>query len=198
VRLTWKAPVAGAVESYTVYRSTGSTFTLQDLKTYSGITSTTFDDVEELPDGVSFTYIVKATFTDANGGTGTASNAATIVARNDAPLAANDAFTMAQDGILTIAANGVLANDSDADSVDAIIRVTADSPVTLPANGSLTLNADGSFTYTPVKGFFGTDSFTYKDRDNRRWPLPPSAGAYPMSPDSAPGTVTITVTKKKK
>jgi len=198
IRLTWKGPNAGDVSSYTVYRSTGSTFGLQDLKTYAGITTTTFDDVEELPDGVSFTYIVKATFTDSNGGTGTASNSATIVARNDAPVAGNDSYTTTQDGVLTVAAPGVLTNDADTDSSNPVLHVTTDSPVVGPASGSLQLNPDGSFTYTPIKGFFGTDSFTYKAKDDRKWPLSPAAGVYPMSPDSAPATVTITVAKKKK
>jgi len=67
-----------------------------------------------------------------------------------------------------------------------------------PASGSLVLNPDGSFTYTPIKGFFGTITFTYKAKDGRMWPLPPATGVYPMSPDSAPATVTITVLKKKK
>jgi len=67
-----------------------------------------------------------------------------------------------------------------------------------PASGSLQLNADGSFTYTPIKGFFGTDTFSYKARDDRKWPLPPATGVYPMSADSVQATVTITVAKKKK
>jgi hypothetical protein len=201
IRLTWKGPNAGDVASYTVSRSTGSTFSVQDLKSYSGITATTFDDPEELPNGISFTYIVQATFTDAGGGTGIASNPVTIVAVNDPPAAANDTYTMNQDGVLTAPAPGVpvvLANDTDADSINPVIRVTTDSPVVAPAHGSVTLNADGSFTYTPIKGFYGTDSFTYKAKDNRMWPLPPTPGVYPMSPDSAPATVTITVVKRKK
>jgi len=201
VRLAWKGPHAGDVVSYTVSRSTGSTFSVQDLKTYSGITTTTFDDPEELPDGISFTYIVQAVFTDAGGGTGIASTPVTVVARNDPPAAANDAYTMNQDGVLTAPAPGVpvvLANDTDADSINPVIRVTTGSPVVAPAHGSMTLNADGSFTYTPIKGFYGTDSFTYKAKDNRMWPLPPTPGVYPMSPDSAPATVTITVVKKKR
>jgi hypothetical protein len=49
-----------------------------------------------------------------------------------------------------------------------------------PAHGTLTLNADGSFTYTPAAGYSGTDSFTYVANDGFA--------------DSAPGTVTITIT----
>jgi hypothetical protein len=143
---------------------------------------------------------VKATFTDAGGGTGTASNPATVVARNDAPAAADDSYTTTQDGVLTVPAPGVLANDTDVDSINPVVRVTADSPVTGPAHGILTINAGGSFTYTPFKSFYGTDSFTYKAKDNRTWTLAPATTGepYPMSPDSAEGKVTIAVTKKKK
>jgi hypothetical protein len=90
----------------------------------------------------------------------------------------------------------VLANDTDADSVGPVLRVTG-SPVKPPANGTLTINADGSFTYAPFKGFYGTDSFTYRAKDDRLWPGA-APGPYRMSPDSQPGTVTITVTKSKK
>jgi hypothetical protein len=209
VRVTWNGPHGGTVASYTVLRSTGSTFSLQGLQTLAGTTYsstdpttevTTYytDDTEELPDSVSFTYIVKANFTDNGGGTGPASNEATIVARNDAPVAVANSYTMPQDGVLSRPAPELLANDTDTDSVGPILRVTADSPVTPPTHGSLVLNADGSFTYTPVKGYSGSDSFTYKAKDNRVWPLPPATGLYPMSPDSAPGLVSITITKAKK
>ena len=212
VRLTWKGPNAGIVSSFTVLRSTGATFSSQGLTTLSGATSsytdpttgeTTYytDDSEELPDGVSFTYVVKASFTDAGGGTGTASKSATIVARNDAPVAVPNAYTMPQGGVLSSPpASMLLANDTDTDSVDQFLRVTADSPVTPPAHGSLVVNADGSFTYTPDKSYWGSDSFSYKAKDARTWPLPPvpPTGISPMSPDSDPGVVTITITKSKK
>ena len=183
------APLSGTTRSFT------------DPST--NITLYYFDDAEELPDGVSFTYVVKANFLDSGGGTGPASNPSMIVARNDAPIAVADSYTMPQDGVLSPpAATGVILNtagkDTDADSPNAVLRVTIDSPVTPPQHGSLTINADGSFTYTPVKGYFGPDSFTYKVKDNRMWPLPPSTGLYPMSPDSVPGLVSIAITKSKK
>ena len=201
-RLDWKGPNGGTVLSYTVYRSTGSTFSLSGVKTYSGITTTTFEDPEELPNGVPFTYIVKANFADADGGTGIASNPFTIVARNDPPKAVADGgsvYTVNQDAALTLSrAAGVLANDTDTDSPTPYTypRVTGDSPVAGPSNGSLTLNPDGSLTYTPVKGFYGTDTFTYKARDSRKW----TDGATWMSDQSGgpTATVTVTVLKKKK
>ena len=51
--------------------------------------------------------------------------------------------------------------------------------VTDPAHGTVTLNADGSFLYTPVSGYIGPDSFTYKVSDGLA--------------DSNVATVTITV-----
>ncbi|WP_230467776.1 Ig-like domain-containing protein [Lujinxingia vulgaris] len=94
---------------------------------------------------------------------------------NDAPVAVDDARTVFEDSPLEIVAPGVLANDIDADN-DALSAVLGDAP----ANGDVVLNADGSFTYTPDANFFGTDTFTYVAND----------GAL----DSAPATVTITVT----
>lgn len=35
----------------------------------------------------------------------------------------------------------------------------------VPANGTVDVRSDGSFTYTPTPGFVGTDSFTYRARD---------------------------------
>jgi hypothetical protein len=127
----------------------------------------------------------------------------TIVARNDAPTAVNDggtAYTTPQGSPLTVPAAGVLSNDTDVDSILTRLRVSG-APLTLntSAGNSVTINADGSFTYTPtIKGFFGPDSFTYKANDGT-WPSETSpTGQLPMSPDSAPATVTITVTKSKK
>ena len=39
------------------------------------------------------------------------------------------------------------------------------SLVSGPSDGVLVLNADGSFEYTSVKGFKGTDEFTYRASD---------------------------------
>jgi ELWxxDGT repeat protein/VCBS repeat-containing protein len=80
---------------------------------------------------------------------------------NNPPVAGADAYTADQDTALTLGAAGsVLANDTDADHDP----LTA-SIVTGPTHGSLTLNADGSFTYTPVAGYVGPDSFTYRASD---------------------------------
>jgi hypothetical protein len=73
------------VLSYTVLRSTGSTFTLTGLKTYnvagSNATSVTFVDPEKLQNKQAYTYVVKATLADSGGGTSGASNPVTIIAQ---------------------------------------------------------------------------------------------------------------------
>ena len=74
------------------------------------------------------------------------------------------------------AANGVLKNDTDADGDTPITA----GDVTQPTNGTVTLAADGSFTYTPVTGFVGTDTFTYRAAD-------------PSTAKSALTTVTIKI-----
>ena len=54
---------------------------------------------------------------------------------------------------LVIPAPGLLGNDTGSN--------ISTSTHTFPAQGSLSINPDGTFTYTPVAGFYGTDSFTY-------------------------------------
>src|SRR5262249_20768661 len=75
---------------------------------------------------------------------------------------------------LTITAPGVLANDTDADS-DPLAAVL----VAPPAHGGLALSANGGFGYTPVAGYSGVDTFTYKANDGKD--------------DSAVATVSITI-----
>jgi ELWxxDGT repeat protein/VCBS repeat-containing protein len=84
----------------------------------------------------------------------------TVAGVNDPPVAADDIYAVAKDTTLNVAAPGVLDNDTDIDNP----ALTA-ALVTGPANGALVLDPDGSFTYTPVNGFVGTDSFTYRAND---------------------------------
>ena len=71
-------------------------------------------------------------------------------------------YTIYQDTTLSAtAAGGVLATDYDANNnpLTAVL-------VSGPSNAqSFMLNADGSFDYTPVAGFTGTDTFTYRAND---------------------------------
>lgn len=120
---------------------------------------------------VSFTY---------QADDGTARSPATTVtitvnAVNDAPVAAADSFTTAEDTTLTVTGAGVLANDTDPEGEALTAQLVRNV-----ANGTLQLNANGSFSYAPPTNFAGTTTFTYSARDG--------------SADSAPATVTITVT----
>jgi Big-like domain-containing protein/coenzyme PQQ synthesis protein D (PqqD) len=103
---------------------------------------------------------------DGGGGTGTPPGS---------PVADDDSYTTRAGASLTVAAPGVLANDvSPSGSPLTAILVSG------PAHGALSLNSHGSFTYTPVSGFSGTDSFTYRASDGTQ--------------TSNTATVTLTVT----
>ena len=86
-------------------------------------------------------------------------------------------FTLAENTTLTVTgAEGVLINDADADG-DTLSAVLVSGPSYASA---FTFNPDGSFDYTPIAGFDGTDSFTYRASDGTN--------------SSSIATVTITVT----
>ncbi|TGS17855.1 tandem-95 repeat protein [Mesorhizobium sp. M2E.F.Ca.ET.209.01.1.1] len=129
----------------------------------------------------SFIYTAVAGFTGTDSFTykafdGTAySNTATVSlvvsSPNAIPVASDDVYSLNAGSTLTkSAANGVLANDSDADNnvLQAVLLVG-------PSKGTLALNADGSFTYTPIAGFTGTDSFTYRAFDGHDYSAAASA-----------------------
>jgi VCBS repeat-containing protein len=189
VSLSWKAPSFGQPFLYHVLRkrgTPGSSYPFVEIGTSSTMG---FTDTTELPNGVQFTYVIKAEYADATPhATSGASNASTITAIDDAPIAMADSYTGTAGTTLNVATvSGVLVNDTDDDSPHAAINAAV---ATGPSHGSLTLNHDGSFSYTPAAGFAGTDSFTYVANDGS-WSGDPSV---PMSGNSAPATVSITVT----
>ncbi|WKZ32673.1 MAG: Ig-like domain-containing protein [Thermodesulfobacteriota bacterium] len=101
------------------------------------------------------------------------SNSATVtITVQDRPEAVDDTYSTLEDTPLQVAAPGVLGNDSGEGELTAQL-------VTGPSRGSLSLNSDGSFTYSPMDGYSGFDTFTYKAV---------SGGA-----ESDSATVTITV-----
>ena len=124
------------------------------------------------PDG-SFTYTPAANYTgpdsftyrasDSTGPSNTATVAITVAASVAPPVANNDAYTVIEGVALSVpATSGVLANDGDPSGNPLIPSVVAS-----PVHGALTLNGDGSFTYVPVSGYFGPDTFTYRDADGQ-------------------------------
>jgi len=181
----WKFPNVGDVQDYTLLRATGATIGATSVPVQVGITANlTFVDTEELPNGVKFTYFVRAAFKDTK--RSGPSNFATVTAINVAPTANADSYTVRKNRTLTIAARGVLANDTDTDSPGNPLRAVL---LTGPSHGTLVFNANGSFTYNPANGFAGTDTFTYK-ADDGVWSRDTSVA---LSPFSGPATVTITV-----
>lgn len=113
--------------------------------------------------------------------TATSNNTASVtvpVGVQTAPTAVNDNYQMVQDTGLTVnKANGVLSNDTDPNS-DLLTTTLVDLPDHAAA---FNLKPNGAFTYTPVVGYIGTDTFTYKANDG--------------TDDSNVATVTITVKK---
>ncbi len=79
---------------------------------------------------------------------------------NQSPVAVNDTYSTTLNTALTVAAPGVLGNDTDPEGATLSAQL-----VTGPSHGTITLNSNGSFTYTPLAGYVGSDSFTYRASD---------------------------------
>ncbi|WP_127159914.1 Ig-like domain-containing protein [Xanthomonas arboricola] len=115
----------------------------------------------------SFSYTAKSGFVGTDTFTYVATDGAldsrpvtvsiTVLAPNRAPVAKDDKATTMAGAAVRI---DVLGNDTDADG-DRLAALL----VCAPSHGKLTLNADGSYTYTPDKGWYGTDSFSYRATD---------------------------------
>jgi hypothetical protein len=121
--------------------------------------ATSFIDVEQLPDGVPFSYRSRAEVRRSES------------ARLQSVLEAGDDHSGEQctgrhrrflydaegEGAQGRDAGGrVLGNDSDVDSPASFMRAVL---VSGPSNGTLILNANGSFTYDPRKRFHRLDTF---------------------------------------
>ncbi len=188
VSLSWAAPTVGQPVQYHVLRKRGNAASSYPFVEVGTSPATTSIDTTELPNGVQFTYAIKAEYADvtphATSGT---SNPRTITAIDDAPVAVGDSYTVSAGATTNIpAVSGVLTNDTDDDSTPPAIRAVIASG---PSHGSVTLNTDGSFSYTPAANFAGNDSFTYVANDGS-WS---GDATVPMSGNSAPATVAILV-----
>ncbi len=84
-----------------------------------------------------------------------------------APVASDDTYSMYNYQTLTVdAASGLLANDTDRNLDELVVDLPliSDTPY-----GTLNVNSNGSFDYTPVEGFNGDVSFTYKAYDDQEY-----------------------------
>ena len=172
ITVTAPAPVVRDIE-ISVPRGTSDTFT---LPTY-GSTAPRWLDVPPPNSGVlttdaggRYTFTADAKFVgtvtlrysivNAVGETEIGTVAITVA--NIAPNAAGDTYSVKQDTPLKVDADkGVLANDLDAEGDAFVVTDLAAEP----AHGSVKIAADGSFVYTPDKGFFGVDEFSYAIED---------------------------------
>ena len=81
----------------------------------------------------------------------------TVTPVNDPPVANDDAAATRRGTPVVV---DLLANDSDVDG-PALSVVLAGAP----QHGSVELNGDGTVTYTPIDGYTGPDSFSYRASD---------------------------------
>ncbi|MGB8338316.1 MAG: Ig-like domain-containing protein [Burkholderiales bacterium] len=96
------------------------------------------------------------------------SNVATVTVTvvNRAPVAVNDSATAPRrTGTYTPKIIAVLTNDSDPDGTLNIGSLTIASAPN--KGGSVSVNTDGTVAYTPKLNFTGTETFSYKVRDNQ-------------------------------
>lgn len=100
-----------------------------------------------------FTYIVR----DPGGLTAEGRVTVTVSPHNQAPTAQDDQATLTDGLPLRL---DLVANDNDPDGDR--LRIVG---LSLPAGGRIAVNPDQSVTYTPIPGFAGTDSFTYRVSD---------------------------------
>jgi len=79
---------------------------------------------------------------------------------NSAPTAGDDTYVVAPD-VTTLLP--VLLDDSD---IDGTLDPTSVSITAAPTSGSAVAEADGRISYTPMAGFLGDDSFSYRVADD--------------------------------
>jgi serine protease AprX len=139
-----------------------------DVLTVGSVTQAAHGTVTS--DGDSVTYTPSPNFAGIDSFTYTASDGeeesppATVTISvspvNDPPTAANDAASTSRNVAVTI---NVIANDQD---IDGTIAPATVAIATAPRKGKAVPRGDGTVTYSPNRNFKGTDTFTYKVRDD--------------------------------
>ncbi|MFO1005951.1 MAG: Ig-like domain-containing protein [Planctomycetaceae bacterium] len=138
--------------------ASGASLTVDANGAFTYDPSSVFNHLPNGQSGVdSFTY----TIADPFGNSSTATVNLTINGVNDAPVAVDDSYALPENGSISVGTPGVLTNDYDLDGPS-----LSAAAVTLPSHAALfNFTTDGYFAYTPVAGYFGTDSFTYLATD---------------------------------
>jgi hypothetical protein len=124
-------------------------------------------------------------YTISNGHGGSATANVTVTVQQQGPIAVDDTATTTTDTSVGIY---VLANDTS--PAGYLLFVTS---ISQPSNGTATINPGGVVAYTPKRGFFGTDAFSYTISDghggvasaNVTVTVLPPAGAFVAQNDSA-------------
>ncbi|SDK71731.1 gliding motility-associated C-terminal domain-containing protein [Pedobacter sp. ok626] len=156
--------------------------TLVDAKL--GIVSKTIDAPGGLLPGLTITVTEKYTLTQADKEVGNVNNTATVNATGGAGIAVSDVSGTAENNstptVTGVTKPFVAVDDNYEADANKVIKenllVNDDlygqpvtnlsvETVTLPKNGKLILNADGTFIYTPNPGYIGSDSYTYRIKD---------------------------------
>ncbi|MEE8601065.1 beta strand repeat-containing protein, partial [Euzebya tangerina] len=124
------------------------------------------------------------TLSDADSATDTA--VVTVSVANAAPVAADDAATTPENTPTTI---DLTVGDSDVNG-DALTYSLGASP----AGGSVSITPAGEATYTPLAGFSGTDTFTYRvsDGDGGISSATVTVTVTDVPPTAVDDTVTVT------
>jgi len=184
------APVITGQNSVSTNEDTARTITLADLivtdvyNTYpTGYTLTvlagtnyTFTGSTIMPaSNFNGTLTVPVKVNDGTADSNVFNLTVTVTAVNDAPVANPDTYNTHTGTLLN--GSTVLANDTDADAGDHLTAILVNGPA---RSSAFTFNADGTFAYTPLAGYSGTDTFTYKANDG--------------TADSNIATVSITIT----
>ncbi|MCC6614743.1 MAG: tandem-95 repeat protein [Anaerolineae bacterium] len=141
--------------------SGGGTLTITSNTSVSnGILNLQPDDTFDYAPNPGFAGTDAFTYT-ASDGTNTGSATVYINVANG-PNAANDTYSTVLNTPLTVtSASGLLSNDQVNGAGGLIAEIVTGVPA---SQGLLVLNGDGSFTYTPLAGFSGDVTFTYRAR----------------------------------
>ncbi|MFD1629225.1 DUF7507 domain-containing protein [Pseudopedobacter beijingensis] len=196
----------GDVITYTFKLKNEGTVTLKTIDltdNMAGLSSVvrTVGTGTDLVPGGEWTYTATYTIKQADLVAGKVVNTAKVIAKNPSNNNVEDtsgtATTNDDPTEIVVSPNVPVANDDSATTdfnKEVKINIVAnDQPdgspfdltsveiVTLPAGGTVVVNSDGTVTYKPNSGFTGTDTFTYRVKDQN--------GNYTNI-----ATVTITVT----